>query len=555
MSFADFENMPQMTESEKESVRHLFPTYFFYRNITRSRREAVCSSCGAKLYAHKTIDGRILGYEDLWSAIRDKEDECPNCGAEGVYKPANVYRDMASLHCYQNVVWFFPSEDGQTVYAGAYSVISIYSPDDQAKLEFVEKAKYLFRPGYSSCVWRSVTLYDRSYHYIGKYLDIYRNGFCGRVEPWQECVRVREPWQNMFWNTCAGYFLPNLDVLQNSFFRYSCYGLFLKMAPARGYGCQGSHKKLMVFLREYCKRPAMEIALRCRGQSAVKDLVYFDLVGHKKFNWQAKTPQEFYGVTKAIWNELRKGSFDISNFIIEIAGIDIPFTVENLKSYMDLRENKGLSSDQSFVVLWLSKVLLQSPQKILNYLHRQNRTIYFYRDYIQAGHAFGMDFTKGYNVFPVDLLGAHDDAMGIKRKKDYADLEALYEKTLATREKMYSYSEDRYFIRLPESAEEIVSEGDSLGICVGFSCMGYIQRHLKGQKTILFMRSVLDPDTPLYCIEMDGMTLKQIEGYKHCALQLDEQKAFFNRWLQFVKTGKKPEIPVESSEENQVKVG
>ena len=69
------------------------------------------------------------------------------------------------------------------------------------------------------------------------------------------------------------------------------------------------------------------------------------------------------------------------------------------------------------------------------------------------------------------------------------------------------------------------------------------------------MRSVLNPDTPLYCIEMEGMTLKQIEGYKHCALQLDEQKAFFNRWLQFVKTGKRPEIPVESSDENQVKVG
>ena len=69
------------------------------------------------------------------------------------------------------------------------------------------------------------------------------------------------------------------------------------------------------------------------------------------------------------------------------------------------------------------------------------------------------------------------------------------------------------------------------------------------------MRSMLEPEKPLYCIEIDGKVLLQVEGFNHCAIQLDEQKEFFNRWLQFVKTGKKPEIPEKISEENQVKVG
>lgn len=550
MSLADFENMPQMTESEKESVRHLFPTYFFYRNITRSRREAVCSSCGTKLYAHKTIDGRILGYEDLWGAIRDKEDECPNCGAEGVYKPANVYRDMASLHCYQNIVWFFPFEDGQTVYAGAYSVISIYSPDDQAKLEFVEKAKYLFRPGYSSCVWRSVCLYN--WCFDKSTLAICQGEFAGELGHWKVCKKVREPWQSMFNNACCGYFLPNLDILQESFFRYSCYDLFMNISPITRCGWQGTHRELMVFLREYCNRPAMEIALRCKGEDAVKELVYRGVVGGGKFNWKAKSPMEFYGVTKAIWNELRKANIDVSEFRVRA---DFPLTLEKVKIFLDLYDRKDIDIDKACRLIKLSSLLCQSPYKIRNYITKQQRTVYYYHDYVSAGYTLAVDFTDLKNVFPKDLKEAHDNAIELQQEYFDRKLQARYEKTLQTREKRYSYSEDQYFIRLPKDGDEIVAEGRALHHCVGRASMGYVGKHLKGKTTILFMRAVTDPDKPLYTIQMNDDVLIQVHGYGNCELKLDEQKAFFNRWLQFVKTGKRPEIPVESSEENQVKVG
>ena len=53
------------------------------------------------------------------------------------------------------------------------------------------------------------------------------------------------------------------------------------------------------------------------------------------------------------------------------------------------------------------------------------------------------------------------------------------------------------------------------------------------------MRSVSEPDKPLYTIEMRGKDLQQVHGYKNQKAPKDipEAKAFFDEWLEWVKNG------------------
>ena len=68
---------------------------------------------------------------------------------------------------------------------------------------------------------------------------------------------------------------------------------------------------------------------------------------------------------------------------------------------------------------------------------------------------------------------------------------------------------------------------------------GIPHRHLEGKVVILFLRSAEDPDTPLCTIEMNGMRIVQIHGYKNDlesgAVPPEERFAdFLSVWLPWV---------------------
>jgi hypothetical protein len=100
-------------------------------------------------------------------------------------------------------------------------------------------------------------------------------------------------------------------------------------------------------------------------------------------------------------------------------------------------------------------------------------------------------------------------------------------------------------IKVPNGAEEIIDEGDTLSICVG----GYAARHLSGATTILFLRRRRKPNTPFVCIEIDEKdnSIVQIHGYKNEWLgngkrnssPMKKHGKFIAEWLAWVKAGSK----------------
>ena len=71
-----------------------------------------------------------------------------------------------------------------------------------------------------------------------------------------------------------------------------------------------------------------------------------------------------------------------------------------------------------------------------------------------------------------------------------------------------------------------MKEGQSLHHCVGT----YTERVANGETNILFMRSVKNPDKPLYTIEVKKGVLIQVRGYQNGSIKEKSEKAFFTKW-------------------------
>ena len=77
---------------------------------------------------------------------------------------------------------------------------------------------------------------------------------------------------------------------------------------------------------------------------------------------------------------------------------------------------------------------------------------------------------------------------------------------------MLEFATDEYFIRQPDSTDEIVVEGQKLSHCVG----GYAERHATGKLTIMFLRQKSAPDEPYYTMEVSNdYKIVQCRGYKN----------------------------------------
>lgn len=84
------------------------------------------------------------------------------------------------------------------------------------------------------------------------------------------------------------------------------------------------------------------------------------------------------------------------------------------------------------------------------------------------------------------------------------------------------WTDGEFIIRMPQSAEEIRMEGDTLHHCVG----GYVGSHADGHTTILFMRRVDAPKFPYVTIEVDDYGVHQAHGrYNAWVAAVDKRAA------------------------------
>ncbi len=133
-------------------------------------------------------------------------------------------------------------------------------------------------------------------------------------------------------------------------------------------------------------------------------------------------------------------------------------------------------------------------------------------------------------ICPKDLTKAHDEAVKLlnqlKREAEEKEYDMRLKKIMKLEKEIKGY-----VFLVPHKMNELIIEGKALHHCVGSSM--YLEKHRKGQTTIIFVREKEHIDKPLYTLEFKNNKIEQIRG-KHNQLPPTEVKEIADIWLNSV---------------------
>ncbi|EIZ2776448.1 PcfJ domain-containing protein, partial [Listeria monocytogenes] len=135
-------------------------------------------------------------------------------------------------------------------------------------------------------------------------------------------------------------------------------------------------------------------------------------------------------------------------------------------------------------------------------------------------------------IIPQNLVTAHDNAVILVNQLKYEGEEKKY-KGRFKKIKNYGKVVDNYAFIVPREVIDIVKEGKNLHHCVGGA--GYIEQHIEGKTTIIFVRDKQDLEKSLYTLEYKNGQINQLRGKHNCEPTPDVQEAA-NKWAELLKS-------------------
>lgn len=285
---------------------------------------------------------------------------------------------------------------------------------------------------------------------------------------------------------------------------------------------------------------------------AVTDLVRLGRKNHRHLNWQAQSIAQFLRLSKQDSKTFLQHSTSL-NTLKAFREASKNGYVKGMAGFVKLSESAGSADNIPLLAANCSRAgcsLEQGIHYLAKYfsVHRIGHALHLWRDYLDMAATLNYDMTRMDVTMPKDLQQRHDDAAATIRVAAEAESRKAYRRRKEQLENMYSFSYNGMCIVVPESAQDIVTEGRTLRHCVG----GYAARHVDGKVDILFLRRSRKPNTPFVTIEMvprkgstSPVTMVQIHGYKnesYCAGRVspeDKYGWFLDIWFDWLRHGSK----------------
>ena len=538
---------PAPRETDLAGVNGIYPAYLFRRRRTG---EVWTSCCGHHITAraedpawravldapHHREPGSYGVMCHMGAMTRPPEPEpklvaCPICGRLAKVKELGRTGKRDNLAAWRRVV-VLRSWEG-ALWAMAYQTRKTYGgEEDLTALPRMELLRvYRFMPGlaerasrlFSGCAWNGYTALD--------------------APPAKLPLGIAEPFT---WCSEEGmcYTVLNLDELGRSDFRYC-------QAPAYlGAGKEPPHtSELMQYLALCTQWPRqVEMLVKLGLREAVSDLIRHRKWNRRAFQWAEPDPCKAFGLSRpelrawlaagarvgermdlAAWyKQLRRAGVRTSFPELEGLRKKVPWIMGRLVSKM-----ARYHVTPARLTAYIGKEETRKGQKRLG----TDTLLTEWADYLDDAALLGYDLTNPVWLTPAGLHRKHLDLIAPAGAIRAGKKAEGYRKRLRNLARRYTFTDGRWLIRPPVTAEEIVAEGKVLHHCVG----GYAQRHVNGSTTILFLRDRSRPGKPLVTIEMRGNELVQIHGERNDAgarvLPKTRFAAILEPWLAWLAAG------------------
>ena len=500
--------------SEREAMMKLFPNdlsepealqaedfcekYLFYDRLSSRKRRFYCSSC-------RTLWTATRGEGENWwtDKTHNETGTCPAC-REGVTvkclgRLGGGSGDYPSLAEFHNLVILRRAEDmALLVSAGILDVRYVPAVNDWP---------WPWEDSDTVFPLRTLTFYERRRYYMAQGKLAAWKRYCGpfyRPSPWQSLATAGEPTVK---SSCTfptldngAYYIIGGECLPETSMRYSAVERLYPPEFAEDHLYRG----VVSYLAHYTRKPQLEMLVKLDHYDVVDELLETGGL-HGLVNWRASNPPDFFRLSKpqyrawcqagGRWHQLRLfQAFPKSMKLEQIMGFSLVKSAPEKLPY-------------------IGRIVKRYKLPIgtaLNYLGTGQRA-QLWIDCVRMGEQLKLDFSRRDVLLPKDLGIRHDMAANTLEITENAEALEQYQTRKRELYRTYAMEAAGYFIRIPETAAEIVAEGRVLCHCVG----GYAPRHMEGKVVILFLRSTEDPDTPLCTIEMNGTKLVQIHGYKN----------------------------------------
>lgn len=533
-----FENIPPFRESTETMLLEMIPAVIWYRS-NRKGKEYWCNRCGAHGQVDKLSRTQTPHERKLLYSGHKEQAWCPECG---------VWAQMACLGRVKNYQRY-----------SAYRLALVVSPISENEV-WLREVLVSYEPGFWNDGKKDYETIQEAMPRIEEYVRYHLTP--GKAEQYsfrvyggwekepeiRDVVRANYPWHTEGYREGARTRMLVEGDLSDTFLRYNSF------TQKKGYM---GPVNIACYLANYAKYPSIEMMMKLGFAGIVYDLVANRKMNSKVVDWTQTDPRKAFGMSKELLPKLmhstdqphdlqeyhrhrRKGERDPWKCVELIREWRPSWGVKKWRETM-----RRCGATELELYRYFEKIREENPGCHMAHPPAVDST---WRDYIVAAEEVGYDLTQKAVVMPKDLYGKHDDAvalrMELKHKKEYEKNAAMREKfaeRIPNLTKKYAKTSAQWFIRIPQTPEEIIAEGQALSHCVGG--YNYIRNHAEGRNPILFLRRTADPDTPFYTMEIDVKSNKilQCEGCKsadgngryghiHREDLPDDAKAFLDEW-------------------------
>ena len=511
------DGMPELREDIREHMYDCLPPWLYYRSAPGGR-DWWCMRCGASdLVRTGKMRTETPEMREIMSARHKGAVHCPACGR------------AAEAICLGRI------RDAQRYYRGiGFLVFSAPSPDDVWTVLYLCSYDPTYR-GYDARGRYAVKMFPAARPRVDAMEAWHMQP--GRAEGWWRRYRddtwaahtdrrVTHRWEMPMpgagYSAGLGAEIVLADDPAGTFLRFSGWEDYARRRT------QTAPLYYPVYLAAAAEYPVAEKLCKVGFADAVRELVEERRPNSSLIDWRARDVFSALGVNRAELKMLRGER-----------GADMDF----YRAYRRARdaEDKHPADTAQLVTRYAPGYGARDMDAVLRpagitrvelywYLDGQRtarempgKIMQIWRDYTAAAKSCGYDMAQRAVILPRDVHQAHDDAValdlrlhprpmigGVTQVTD--DLREAFAKRAPVLARRFARTGTAYYIRIPQTPEEIIAEGQALRHCVGgFS---YIKNHAEGRNPILFLRRVAEPDTPWYTMEIsaaDGKIL-QCEG-------------------------------------------